>query len=107
MAFLPAEKFEDLWDGEMRGIALAERRILLVNVGGKVSAFLDRCAHLGVPMSEGKLEGGALICSAHQWSYDACTGQGINPCSARLHALPVKVEEGIIWVDPEGGIGSG
>jgi nitrite reductase/ring-hydroxylating ferredoxin subunit len=37
----------------------------------------------------------------HGWSYDAATGEGINPRSARLHRNAVKIENGKDWVDVE------
>jgi len=101
MAFHAAAKLEDLWDGEMKGICIDSQKVLLVNVEGKISAFVDRCAHQSVPMSTGKLERGMLTCSAHHWTYNACTGQGINPANAKLHSLAIKIENGMIFVDPK------
>jgi toluene monooxygenase system ferredoxin subunit len=89
----------ELWVGEMRGLTLRGQRVALVNEGGHVSAFADRCAHQGVPISEGKLKDGVLTCRAHEWQYDARTGQGINPASARLSRFPVEIRDGEIWID--------
>jgi hypothetical protein len=44
---------DDLWSGEMRATRIGGRPVLLVNVGGRVRAFEDRCAHQGVPLSQG------------------------------------------------------
>jgi toluene monooxygenase system ferredoxin subunit len=73
--------------------------VLLVNVDGRISAFEDRCAHLAVPLSEGKLEGGVLVCRAHEWRYDALTGESINPRGARLRPFPVLLRDGKLLVD--------
>jgi toluene monooxygenase system ferredoxin subunit len=89
----------DLWVGEMRGFTLRGRRVALINEGGHLSAFADRCAHQGVPISEGRLQGGVITCRAHEWQYDARTGQGINPSSARLSRYPVEIRDGEIWID--------
>ena len=35
----------------------------------------------------------------HQWQYDARTGQGVNPRGVALRALPMKIEDGGIWVE--------
>jgi len=40
-----------------------------------------------------------LTCQAHLWEYDARSGRGINPASARLTPVAVRVEEGNILVD--------
>jgi toluene monooxygenase system ferredoxin subunit len=91
-----------LWDGEMQGHVVAGRRVLLVKLDGRVCAYEDRCAHLGVPLSEGRLAGGVIECKAHQYRYDARTGCGVNPKNVRLRALEVAIDDGIIAVDPGG-----
>ena len=92
---------EELWDGEMRGHAVDGRKVLLVKLDGRVCAYEDRCAHLGVALSEGELIGDEIVCRAHQYRYDARTGCGVNPKSVRLRALPVTIEDGIIDVELE------
>jgi toluene monooxygenase system ferredoxin subunit len=76
--------------------------VLLVNVGGAIRAYEDRCPHRGVRLSRGRLDGATIVCGAHDWSYDACTGRGINPRSAALCPLPVSVEgeEILVELDP-------
>ena len=90
---------EDLWIGEMRAARVEGRPVLLINIAGRVQAYEDRCAHQGVPLSEGRLEGGVLTCRAHEWQYDAATGQGLNPCGVALRSFPVEVRDGDIWVE--------
>lgn len=90
---------DDLWIGEMRATSVEGRALLLVNIEGRVQAFEDRCAHQGVPLSQGRLEAGVLTCSAHQWQYDAATGQGLNPCGVALKSFPVEVRDGDIWIE--------
>lgn len=90
---------DELWIGEMRGLSLNGRRVLVVRTDDGYSAFEDRCAHLGVRLSEGALSGCVLTCRAHHYQYDARTGQGINPKSVRLPRFPVEVSEGAVLVD--------
>jgi toluene monooxygenase system ferredoxin subunit len=89
----------DLWSGEMRGIELHGRKILLVNVAGTVNAFPDRCLHQGMPLSAGKLVGCVLTCAAHEWEYDARTGAGLNPAGVALRRYPLQIRDGAIWID--------
>jgi toluene monooxygenase system ferredoxin subunit len=88
-----------LWAGEMRPVEVDGRRVLLVNVDGRINAFEDRCAHKGVPLSQGRLRGAELVCWAHEWQYDACTGEGTNPRGVSVRRFPVEVRDGDIWVD--------
>ena len=99
MAFEPVLPADDLWQGEMRGVVVGGRRVLLLRTEEGVCAYEDRCAHLGLPLSQGRLEGGVITCSAHHYQYDARTGQGVNPDRVRLRAYPVCIVRGEIAVD--------
>jgi len=101
MAYRLAARRGDLWAGEMLGVCLDGRRILLIHVDGEIHAYEDRCAHLGVALSGGRLEGCVLTCAAHEWRYDARTGRGINPKTAALRRFPVRIEGDAIWVSLE------
>jgi toluene monooxygenase system ferredoxin subunit len=85
----------------MIGVEIAGMAVLLVNVADQVAAFEDACAHQRRRLSEGRLEGGVLTCAAHHWEFEAASGCGINPRSARLRRFPVKLENGDILVDVE------
>lgn len=99
MTCLRACPVSELWQGEMRRFELGDRPVLLVNEGGHLAAFADRCAHQAVPLSEGRLQRGVLTCRAHEWQYDARTGAGINPTSVQLTRYPLEIRDGDIWVD--------
>jgi toluene monooxygenase system ferredoxin subunit len=89
---------EDLWDGELTEVQLAGTKIVLLNVGGQIRAFEDRCPHLGGQLSAGTLDGCTLTCANHLWEFDALTGQGINPGRSQLTALDTRVRDGQIEI---------
>lgn len=93
---------DELWDGEMRGLVVAGQKILLLRVRGEIHAYQDRCAHLGVALSEGALADCILTCRAHHYTYDASTGAGINPKTTQLRVFEVVLRDGTIYVDVEG-----
>jgi toluene monooxygenase system ferredoxin subunit len=99
MTWKAALQLEDLWVGEMVGVELDGRRILMVNVDGNVCAYADRCLHKALPLSLGRLAGDRIFCRAHQWEYDACTGEGVNPPGVALRRYDVRLDEGRILVD--------
>jgi toluene monooxygenase system ferredoxin subunit len=99
MSFGKVATLDELWIGEKLGVVVDGRPVLLVNVEGTVCAFEDRCRHKGIALSQGKLEGHVLTCAVHGWVYDARTGIGINPESARLPRFPVHIEGNDILVD--------
>jgi toluene monooxygenase system ferredoxin subunit len=102
MSFQRVMALDELWDGEMLSRVVAGKKLLLLKLDGRVCAYADRCAHLGVALSTGKLEGHVLTCSAHLYQYDARTGLGINPRRVALTSYPIKVESGQVLVDTEG-----
>lgn len=89
----------DLWDGEMRGVRVAGKCVLLVRLGNEVRAYADRCPHLGMRLSEGELQDGVLTCRAHQYQFDVATGAGTNPRNVRLRPYPVSLVDGDITVE--------
>jgi toluene monooxygenase system ferredoxin subunit len=96
-----AAALDELRIGEMKGVLLDGRPVLLVRLEDGVRAYADRCSHQGVRLSEGRLEGSRLTCHAHEWLYDAATGCGINPASCSLVAYRSEVRAGRIYVDPD------
>lgn len=99
MTFCFATTLDELWSGEKMAVEIGRARVLLVNVGGEVRAYEDRCAHRGARLSDGKLQGTTLTCAAHEWVYDATTGKGINPCTVALRPVPVRIQGTDILVD--------
>ena len=99
MSYHFAVKLDDLWSGEKVGLQIAGHDVLLVRLEQDIFAYVDRCAHRGLSLVTGRLDGSLLTCSAHEWQYDVRTGAGVNPESARLHALPVRIEDGAVLVD--------
>jgi toluene monooxygenase system ferredoxin subunit len=99
MAFRKVATLDELWDGEMMVLEIEGHVVLLVNVGGGIHAYTNSCPHLGTRLSQGSLQRNVLTCATHGWEFDASTGQGINPKTACLKSLAVKVENGDIFID--------
>jgi toluene monooxygenase system ferredoxin subunit len=99
MTWSKVTTLDELWEGEMKSVVVERKPVLLVNVDGKVCAYEDRCLHKGVRLSEGRLAGRLLTCSAHEWQYDAATGRGVNPANVELVGLAVRIEGDDVFVD--------
>jgi toluene monooxygenase system ferredoxin subunit len=98
MAFRKVATLDDVWSGEMMALESEGQPMLLVNVDGSIRAYVDACPHLQTRLSQGSLKRNVLTCSTHGWEFDASTGQGINPKTACLGPVAVKVEDGDILV---------
>lgn len=105
MSFERVLAADDLWDGDKVARVVRGTPVLLLKAGDRVCAYLDRCPHQRIPLSEGRLQDGVLTCRAHLWSFEACTGKGINPASTGLRSFPVKIEDGEIFVDVDANLG--
>ena len=99
MPFMPIIAATELWDGDMTARRVDGHDVLLVRLNGVVYAYENRCAHLGVALSEGRLDGNVLTCRAHHWQYDVRSGAGVNPATACLRRFAVKIEDGKVFVD--------
>lgn len=103
MGFQKACTLDEVWEGDMTEVEVGEHLVLLVGIeGGDVRAFQAVCPHQDIPLCEGKFDGKVLMCRAHQWTFDAKTGLGINPGDCKLAQYPVKLEGDDVLVDVEG-----
>jgi toluene monooxygenase system ferredoxin subunit len=98
--WLEAGTLDDVWAGEMRAVRLGAVDVLLCNVDGQVHAYHDRCPHLSNPLSDGELQDDVLTCAAHEWVFDARTGNGVNPKDTCLQRFPVRIDGDHIFVRP-------
>ena len=90
-------------EGGMGFFVAGKKSVLLVwPEGGEIHAFQGICPHQDIPLSEGKFDGRVVMCRAHQWTFDAKTGAGVNPSDCRLAEYPVKVEGDNVLIEVEG-----
>jgi len=76
--------------------------ILLVRLGKKIHALAETCAHLGGPLSEGKLEGESVICPWHASQFELANGAVVTgPSAFPQPCLDARVRDGQIEVRVE------
>lgn len=89
----------DLPDNAPFAVAAAGVDLVLVRRGADVSALHGRCAHRGVLLADGHVDGNLMVCGVHGWRYDVDTGVSpVNP-SVALATFPVWVRNGEVYVD--------
>ncbi len=92
MAFEKICTLDDIWEGDMNSFDLNGVEVLLVwPSGGEIKAYQGVCPHQDIPLCEGKFDGKVIMCRAHQWTFDANSGRGINPGGCRLAQYPAKI----------------
>jgi methylxanthine N1-demethylase len=98
-------------DDAPQPVTLLGERVVLVRLGGQVTALRDLCVHRGSALSVGRVrDGDTLECRYHGWTYDrdgACVriparpGMSI-PAKARVQRYQAAEHVGLIWVCLEG-----
>lgn len=102
MAFQKVCTLDDIWEGEMLEVEIDDHVVVLVcPAESEIRAFQGICPHQDIPLAEGKFDGRVLMCRAHQWTFDAQTGKGINPGDCQLAEYPVKVDGDDVLIEVE------
>ncbi len=92
----------DLTEGELRGLEVGERLVLVVRHQGRITAMDDSCNHAGCLLSGGWLHQrkGAVVCPCHEYAFEL--GSGRNLTIPRLCddqcAFEVRVERGRVMI---------
>ena len=77
-----------------------EADVIVVNVGQRLTAYQNECAHEGLPLDSALLDvsNGTLTCPWHGFCYDATSGECLSAPGAQLEQLPLKVDDGHVWI---------
>lgn len=92
--------------GEAAQFAIGRGRAVVVD-GAAIAVFRtrkrwialdDRCPHMGASLAAGRLIGGQVQCSWHEWRYDVSTGRcPVRPWACvRVH--DIKEEGGTVFI---------
>ena len=108
--YVACEASELSTDSPLAATVLDTPLVLFRNASGQPAALLDRCPHRNVPLSEGFVHGGELICGYHGWQFDELGQRTQLPglvepseqnCSVlRFYCLE---QDDYIWVCPSAG----
>jgi nitrite reductase (NADH) small subunit len=116
---VPAEacagRVDDWRPGERRTVRLGRVPAVVVRVGDRFCALVDRCPHQGAPLSAGLVtgttlpaavgehpwdrEGEIIKCPWHGWEFDLLTGRSLcDPRRERVRVLATEVRDGRVYV---------
>jgi nitrite reductase/ring-hydroxylating ferredoxin subunit/uncharacterized membrane protein len=99
--FVPVMDEDDLPEGKLKKAKVSDVPIVMVRRAGRIFALADTCAHMGGPLSEGKLEGLCIRCPWHGSLFSFEDGSAIEgptafpqPCfETRVRAGKIEVRE--------------
>jgi 3-phenylpropionate/trans-cinnamate dioxygenase ferredoxin component len=64
--------------GQLLGIDVDGKPVLVANVDGRLYAIGNRCTHRGCSLSEGELSGATVICPCHGGQFDVTSGEVVG-----------------------------
>lgn len=83
---------EALVEGETRFLELQGRGLILSRLQGLVTCFENACAHMGMAMDGGEIDGGILTCPYHGFRYALTSGECLTAPEVQLRPHPVREE---------------
>uniref|UniRef100_A0A672JIY8 Apoptosis inducing factor mitochondria associated 4 n=1 Tax=Salarias fasciatus TaxID=181472 RepID=A0A672JIY8_SALFA len=90
---------DDLQDGQMREVAVADQKVLLVRIQGQFYAVGSQCSHYNAPLIKGALVGDRVRCPFHGACFSVKTGDIEEyPGLDCLPSYKVKVVDGNVYV---------
>jgi len=94
-------KKDTIAEGGMR-VVIADAHVIILAWpdNGVIKAFQGVCPHTNIPLAEA--DGTVLTCPSHSWTWNMNTGAPIHPQESPLAEYPVKIEEGVVYIDTEG-----
>ncbi|MFV8320882.1 NifU family protein [Mycobacterium sp. 23] len=74
--------------------------VLVISVDRRLSAYRNECAHEAMPLNNAilDLDNGTLTCPWHGFCYDASSGECLSAPGAQLEQLPLRIDNGDVWV---------
>lgn len=93
----------DLADGELTGVDVEGRRVLLHRRGADVHAIDNVCSHAGGLLSRGELAGCVVTCPLHGARFDVRDGHVVRgPAHHPQPVLPARIRNG--WIEVRGSL---
>ena len=97
--FTRAMKSDDLKENKPAKAVVDGISVLLVRRGEEIYAITETCPHMGGPLSEGKIVGGAIECPWHGSQFRVEDGAVVNaPSAYAAKCFDVRVRGGYIEV---------
>jgi len=94
-----AARLDEIEPEGSKVVQIEDQTIALFRHEGALYAIDNRCPHMGFPLHQGSIQCGLLTCHWHHARFDLVSGGTFDPWADDVRAYPVRVEEGVVWVD--------
>ncbi len=78
MQYMKVAKLAQVPIGEVVGVEIGGRNLVIINYDGEYFALDGVCTHEQCDLKEGHLEGNKLTCSCHGGQFDVRTGEAVT-----------------------------
>lgn len=98
--YYPVLRDADLLEGHSKAVEIRGKRLMIVRLKGRLRAVENRCSHMGVPLEDGPLDNGQLVCPWHAARFCATSGDhrgGPGFCGLEKFAVRVSAS-GVVEV---------
>ena len=95
--FVRACATSEIAPGTGRTVTVDGKDVAVFHVDGTFYALDNTCPHRGGPLGEGELEGCAVTCPWHAWTFDLKTGESLTD-DIKVACYETKVEGGSVLV---------
>ena len=89
--WVDAAGIDEVPEGGITERKIKQRSVLLSRQGSRISCFDNACAHLGMPLEMGEVEGGVITCSYHGFKYLLESGECLTAPEVQLKVHAVRV----------------
>jgi nitrite reductase/ring-hydroxylating ferredoxin subunit len=101
MSWITVGKSAEFPLNQIKEVLVAGGVMAVVRTPSGLHAFENNCAHMGVALSRGRVEGDTVICPMHDWAYDLRTASiTYPPCAGRFATFFIKEEGDSVMVWP-------
>lgn len=88
----PIAAVDELVSGDRKSVFIDDIPALLIRLGDQYFAIEDLCTHDGQPLTDGPLDGQAIVCPRHGARFDLATGQPLcMPATSPIQTFLVDV----------------
>ncbi|HUR75097.1 MAG TPA: Rieske (2Fe-2S) protein [Sporichthya sp.] len=75
-------KLDQFPDGALTAVEADGKKVIVARTGDQVCAVLNRCPHLGLPLTKGpgglKYSDGVVQCAWHNSTFQVCSGENLD-----------------------------
>jgi len=62
-------------EGRLTTVDVEGTSVIVTRVDGQLCAVRNRCTHMPLPLANGKVENGEVVCPWHNSRFDLCSGE--------------------------------